>query len=205
MSDDAEATMSMTRQAQSGADGWSTQQCFGGAISVRLPSEFVNVSDVRQVPDNQEVFVDDTTGASVIVELLERVDDVDDANAARYHFDELARSNRATAHCVDVLADPTPAERGAFNQLLFGKQRVAKFNETGRENDVTVVLGLRRIPPPVATDVLLSVCYAHSVAAGSSDDKNWDVRLRPQQLWDMCARAFATLVINDYSLFVCAQ
>ena len=40
-------------------------------MSFRLPEAFTNVSELRQVPDNQEVFVDQTSDVSLILELLE--------------------------------------------------------------------------------------------------------------------------------------
>ncbi|KAI8622709.1 hypothetical protein BC830DRAFT_1052748, partial [Chytriomyces sp. MP71] len=44
---------------------------FGGAISLLLPNGYVDASQLRQVPDNQEVFVSSTDNSSIIVELLE--------------------------------------------------------------------------------------------------------------------------------------
>jgi hypothetical protein len=66
---------------------------FGGAISLEIPSSFIDVrylikyvyvSNIRQVPDNQEVFVDMASDASVIVEILEMDDDVADKDIALY-------------------------------------------------------------------------------------------------------------------------
>lgn len=53
---------------------------FGGALSIVLPGDtdntYLDVSTFRQVPDNQEVFVDGSrTDDSVIVELLECADE----------------------------------------------------------------------------------------------------------------------------------
>ncbi|KAI6249970.1 putative ran guanine nucleotide release factor [Erysiphe necator] len=46
---------------------------YGGAITVELPSFFVDVSDFRQVPDHQEVFLDNSGFTSIIFDITERV------------------------------------------------------------------------------------------------------------------------------------
>jgi hypothetical protein len=43
---------------------------FGGAISAQLPARYVDVSDFRPVPDNQEVWTDADKDESVIVEIV---------------------------------------------------------------------------------------------------------------------------------------
>lgn len=82
---------------------------FGGAIRLAIPSKWRDVSDIRPVPDHQEVYQDCTfaggiipqsspgtiegTGACLIVEILERQDDVKDAEAAKYFFRDTAEAN----------------------------------------------------------------------------------------------------------------
>ncbi|MEE6520759.1 hypothetical protein FKM82_018698 [Ascaphus truei] len=56
---------------------------FGGALSAILPPSFRDVSALREVPDNQEVFAHVSTDQSIIVELLEYPEGVADADAAR--------------------------------------------------------------------------------------------------------------------------
>jgi hypothetical protein len=51
---------------------------FGGAIVAPIPSSFMDASQFRQIPDNQEVFVDTKTQQSMFVELLEQVDQKDE-------------------------------------------------------------------------------------------------------------------------------
>lgn len=99
---------------------------FGGAIDIDVPSAWRDVSEVRQVPDHQEVWQDCTvegqppselaaasaaaqgaqagepisiegTGGVLVVEILARQDDVSDDAAAKFFFDDLAESNGAIA------------------------------------------------------------------------------------------------------------
>lgn len=67
---------------------------FGGAITVDLPATFADVSKVRPVPDNQEVWIDQDGFTSVIFDITERVDRKgasleDDGKALATHLEEL--------------------------------------------------------------------------------------------------------------------
>ena len=88
--------------------------------------------------------------------------------------------------------------------MCIGRQKIAKFNEEGRENDVAVFLALKRISPPIATDLLVSISYAFQTAEGSSENqykftKKFD---SPQELKDLGANIFKSLEIRDFGLFV---
>jgi hypothetical protein len=65
---------------------------FGGAVSCALPSDFLDISDLRQVPDNQECF-QGPSGHLLVIEILERQNDVSDETAVEYFFNDLAQSN----------------------------------------------------------------------------------------------------------------
>jgi len=75
---------------------------FGGALSISLPSSFRDVSLVRQVPDFQEVFqcVDSVeslyTDAVLVIEILERQDQVTNQEAASYFLHDLIESEDRT-------------------------------------------------------------------------------------------------------------
>jgi hypothetical protein len=68
---------------------------FGGAISCWVPDGFVDVSTLRQVPDNQEVFVAEQGDEAMLsVEVLEYAE-VPDSEAARFCFADVADWNEA--------------------------------------------------------------------------------------------------------------
>jgi hypothetical protein len=50
-------------------DAWREVQLWGGAVLAQLPARFADVSDVREVPDHQEVWADAHTDQSVILEI----------------------------------------------------------------------------------------------------------------------------------------
>ncbi|GAA5950057.1 hypothetical protein JCM21900_001379 [Sporobolomyces salmonicolor] len=145
---------------------------FGGAISCSLPANFVDASDLRQVPDTQEVFLAPDSDLSLIVEILELVKDDAAADsleaAARFHFSALAHDNGALSSDVSSLALPSsaPAPAPAPGEpevlgptLLSGIQLVSKFNRPASEADTVLIqLALWRIPSKNA-DVTLCVNY----------------------------------------------
>ncbi|KAL1962968.1 hypothetical protein VTN77DRAFT_8814 [Rasamsonia byssochlamydoides] len=53
--------------------GFCEQLFFGGAIAGAIPEGWIDASDVRQVPDHQEIFLSRTTLSNLIVEINERV------------------------------------------------------------------------------------------------------------------------------------
>lgn len=59
---------------------------FGGGITVKVPKDFKDVSQFRQVPDNQEVFVSSTSDETLIVELLETPEEAQDAQDAGVRY-----------------------------------------------------------------------------------------------------------------------
>ncbi|GJV90333.1 zinc finger, CCHC-type containing protein [Tanacetum coccineum] len=54
----------------------SQRHLFGGVISTNFPLRFEDVSNIHEVPDHQEVFVDHACDESLMVEILELKDDV---------------------------------------------------------------------------------------------------------------------------------
>ncbi|OAL46271.1 Mog1p/PsbP-like protein [Pyrenochaeta sp. DS3sAY3a] len=65
---------------------------YGGAITVDLPSgTHTNhlYSQIRQVPDHQEVYLDAEGYSSIVVEILEYVNKPSDEEALQYHFADL--------------------------------------------------------------------------------------------------------------------
>ncbi|XP_063059428.1 ran guanine nucleotide release factor [Engraulis encrasicolus] len=134
---------------------------FGGALSATIPHSAQDISELREIPDNQEVFAHRTTDQSIIVELLEYQSQVDNEEAARYHFEDVAGSNKACeagsseVRCVQGL----PKAELTLHQcssawLLTGAQLVSKFNEEAK-NTVNIHLCLFRLPQ-FSTDILVT-------------------------------------------------
>ncbi|KAL6721138.1 hypothetical protein ACLMJK_000238 [Lecanora helva] len=63
---------------------------FGGAITALIPSRFADVSNIRQVPDNQEVYLDADGFASLTFDIVEYISHLStDREALEYHFADI--------------------------------------------------------------------------------------------------------------------
>jgi len=62
-------TMAVTTEPEE----YVARDLFGGAITADLPTTFADVSDIRQVHDHQEVWLDRDGFTSVAIDILERV------------------------------------------------------------------------------------------------------------------------------------
>ncbi|XP_062341622.1 ran guanine nucleotide release factor [Osmerus eperlanus] len=153
---------------------------FGGALSATIPRDAKDISELREIPDNQEVFAHEHTDQSIIVELLEFQSHVENEDAARYHFEDVAGSNKAvgpgTSEVKTVQALPKPElsmQECGSAWLLTGTQAVSKFNEEAK-NIVSIHLGLFRLPQ-FSTDILvtfnnpLTISHNSRSAAGASN------------------------------------
>ncbi|KAI9790844.1 MAG: hypothetical protein M1833_001758 [Piccolia ochrophora] len=67
---------------------------FGGAMTVELPTGFADVSDIRQVPDHQEVYLDKDGFTSIIFDINERVTTTNtDADALQFHLGDIVEGS----------------------------------------------------------------------------------------------------------------
>ncbi|KAJ1949004.1 hypothetical protein FBU59_001339 [Linderina macrospora] len=123
----------------------------------------VDISDFRQVPDNQEVFAD-TTDRSLIIEILESTPHTNLQSAAEFHFSEIVEANDASSS--EVLQTK---ELSGTTCMVVGKQTVGKFNEAGKgmENAVYVAVALVRVAEHSA-DILITLNVPYMIAPGSS-------------------------------------
>ncbi|KAG8429928.1 hypothetical protein GDO86_018802 [Hymenochirus boettgeri] len=132
---------------------------YNGAFSAFLPSGFQDVSELREIPDNQEVFVHPSSDQSLIVELLEYQEGVANSDAARYHFNDVASSNDAESQSEVLSVSPLPLAQLTLTDcssawVLNGHQLVAKFNEEA-QNTVNIHMALFRLPQH-STDLLVT-------------------------------------------------
>jgi hypothetical protein len=93
---------------------------YGGAMTVDLPSQFADTrsvlkfhpsvsrhaplttnSQIREVPDHQEVYIDTDGYSSVVVEILEYVDKPSDEEALQYHFADLVDGTGDSTNMLD--------------------------------------------------------------------------------------------------------
>uniref|UniRef100_A0A8C5D5Q7 Ran guanine nucleotide release factor n=1 Tax=Gouania willdenowi TaxID=441366 RepID=A0A8C5D5Q7_GOUWI len=174
---------------------------FGGALSAHVPHSSTDVSDLREIPDNQEVFAHTHTDQSLIIELLEYPGQVADQDAAKYHFEDIAGSNKAgSCEVMSVVclskADLCLSECSSA-WMLTGTQCVSKFSEEAR-NTVRLHLGLFRLPQ-FSTDVLITFNDPQSISPESSS-ASADTHHQPWTLEDF-QNLLQTLTLHNPGLF----
>lgn len=178
---------------------------YGGALSAALPHSAADVSQLREIPDNQEVFAHAHTDQSLIVELVEYQSQVADQDAARYHFEDIAGSNKALepgAFQVTSVVSLPKSELSLSDcssaWMLTGTQCVSKFNEEAR-NTVTLHLGLFRLPQ-FSTDVLITFNDPQSISPDSSSAASAGTHREPWTVQDF-QRLLQTLTLHNPGLF----
>lgn len=167
------------------------RELFGGAMRISLPPRLVDISDVRPVPDHQEVFADVDTDSSLIVEVLE-IHPTE--NVGRYYFRDMAEANGAEGggtveeegvldaadvaptRCAPAALAPTACAYRAPVSANFelysvrGLQEVAKFREAVT-NSVLLLMAVIRLPNQTA-DVLVTVNQPIAISEASSSHKS---------------------------------
>ncbi|KAI8590988.1 hypothetical protein BDZ88DRAFT_412998 [Geranomyces variabilis] len=183
---------------------------YGGAMQINVPASFLDVSVVRQVPSHQEVFVDQLTDQSIMIELLDLVEEAHGDEVGRYHFAQLASDNDAaeseiiTQEGIDVATVLPSLPPTTKATIVTGRQSIAKFNEQSADahNVVLICLAVVRLPD-VATDLLLSLNCPTVLAPLSSSAAAVPRPAAGDELEakEIFARMLHSLRILDWSLF----
>lgn len=188
-----------------GGSAGQSHPLFGGALSAVLPHSATDISELREIPDNQEVFAHAHTDQSLIVELVEYQGQVADQDAARYHFEDIAGSNKALEPGAFKVTDVVPLSKSEVSLshcssawMLTGTQCVSKFNEEAR-NVVTLHLGLFRLPQ-FSTDVLITFNDPQSISPDSSSATSAEAHRESWTMLDF-QRLLQTLTLHNPGLF----
>jgi len=182
---------------------------FGGALAVELPSNFADVSDIREIPDHQEVYLDAQGYSNVIVEILERVGRdkaPTDEDALKYHLHDI----------VSTETDETKFWGGAVAQLtkmpdtpaytLFSTQHVNRDapGRQSKEDFTGTLLTLVRLEKQ-KTDILLVVNVPHIPGEYDKDSIDLAAGKVGKLIEDglkVRGRILETFEVKDYGLFV---
>ena len=166
------------------------RQLFGGAITINLPSSFKDVSEMRPVPDHQEIFCDTSSDHSLSVEIVEMgpPDDVaafylrdwmelNDASAAASDASH-AEATIDSSHLTESISSQCNAYYSSSQVLVAGATKVLVR---------LAVLRLER----VASDLLIT----HNIP--QSDQLQGTIASADSLL----LKAISTLAVKDWSLF----
>eukprot|EP00271_Cylindrocystis_brebissonii_P006187 TRINITY_DN1882_c0_g1_i2.p1 TRINITY_DN1882_c0_g1~~TRINITY_DN1882_c0_g1_i2.p1 ORF type:complete len:206 (-),score=31.82 TRINITY_DN1882_c0_g1_i2:460-1077(-) len=140
----------------------SVRPLFGGALQAAFPDRFQDVSQFRQVPDNQEVFCDGERDQSFIFELLEMKTEVKDSESARWFFEDLAREQDAAPEMTlesESSLPPSGApglEPSVPKNVAIGQMRVAKGRKGPEDRRLVRCFLANFRLSNVATDLLIT-------------------------------------------------
>ncbi|KAL7411617.1 hypothetical protein BDY24DRAFT_127649 [Mrakia frigida] len=148
---------------------YSTRPLFGGALTISLPTNLIDASDLRQVPDTQEVFLSPDSDISYIIEILQQVEGDECEAVAKFHFSSLEHDNSSVSSQILAFNAPPSSSSSptTFSSLppsppnqpplatLKGTQVVPKFGK-GAGEEVCIFLGVWRVGGK-KTDILLTV------------------------------------------------
>ncbi|ORX40450.1 hypothetical protein BD324DRAFT_610756 [Kockovaella imperatae] len=186
------------------------RELFGGAMRMELPGDYIDASDLRQIPDNQEVFLSPSSDTSLVVEVLDWVEEGGARDnlweAVKFHFESIAHDNDSLASTILTSSSSRPSRPTGPQTpepiTLTGTQRVHKFSHStgprpGHESDqpdeVFVGVALWRVwiegSRKKQADVVCSVNVNMS-----KDDK--------KEIESWWLKAVKSLQILDWDLFV---
>jgi hypothetical protein len=177
-------------------------ELFGGAIVCDFPPSYEDVSILRDIPDSEEVFQEAATDSSIIIELVEYQDGVEDEDIATFHFNNIAEINQVRSSRVEETTKiQRPGE--AFRHFICcsGVQTgVIKFREQDPiGNDISVWLAVARMKS-LNLELVVSVSAPISISQTSSSHTLGSVP-NVQLGKQVFERIVATLCILDYGLF----
>ncbi|XP_076952331.1 uncharacterized protein LOC143626021 [Bidens hawaiensis] len=193
------------------------RQLFDGAISTVFPLRFEDVSNIREVPDNQEVFVDPARDESLIIELLEMKNELADNRSATWFLQDLATEQGAEGNIVTEQWGCFEAQGLGYRNTpsvitTAATQMAISKGRQGRDaqNLVKVYLANLRLKG-VGTDVLITAYKpvfihpssesARSVGAGLTVPAAESGQTLMADVFNQVVSAFR---VNDWNLFVAA-
>lgn len=137
---------------------------FGGHFQIELPAKYVDLSDVRQIPDHQEVYFDSWRDHSVIIELVE-YNEIPEENLLKFHWAHLCQENSCPIDEQIVYEEinlndnekilPEISGDKIFKKCCIGLQKIAKAKETAK-NSVLIFLTVITLPQ-YSTEILISM------------------------------------------------
>lgn len=187
---------------------------FDGALSSDIPEQFADVSQIRQVPDNQEVFIDKDGFTSIIIEITERVGPAGstpeiDGKALSVHLEDIVGSDVDGVkvwNTTDTEFSRVSPEIPAYTLIATQKPPEDPRSPGGSSaapDFTALILTLLRLERE-QTDILITVNVPH--IKGSYDEDEVDLELGKQgkligDAVEYAARMWSTFAIHDWKIF----
>lgn len=186
---------------------YTNRQLYGGAITLNIPEGFENVSSVRDIPNHQEVFVDNFSECSIIVEILEPVDAPRYRNSiAEYYFNDISEFNDSLSTKI-VCSEPLSAySSGLQISKCTGVQVLDKRYQKGvRREDLYLCLLVLRVMSKNADIVISFNCPSQHINPcqyPSADTDQSFRKLSQNEVDEAMNEILRSFAIKDYNLFV---
>ncbi|KAG1877608.1 hypothetical protein DFJ58DRAFT_751959 [Suillus subalutaceus] len=163
-------------------------------MRANLPINLINVADTQEISNSQEIFVYRDSGASIIIDILQKVDIEDPEAAAKFHLDAIAEDNDSMEHTSSIVQRPVTNELSPI--VLDGRQVLKK---AGSIHHLRTLFALFRVKGK-NHDVVVS--FNIPIETGQGRGRNGAVTAEQEQLIasDFYG-AVDSLRIVDYNLF----
>lgn len=201
-----------------------TTELYGGAITIsKLPNSFIDISQIRQVPDTQEVFINqlsshndshDVSGSfdhSFIIDLLQRVDPIDYQEAIHLHLQDIVPPHVHNQPIEQIKQQQQQEEDNEddddgiiryFSFVQF-KPQYKKFDPNESPKQIITLICLIRLEK-VDTDVLLQY-----IIPLKSENENVNVNFEGstkvdkivKESYDLFKKIALSFTVKDWNLF----
>ncbi|OIW26774.1 Mog1p/PsbP-like protein [Coniochaeta ligniaria NRRL 30616] len=184
---------------------------FGGALVCDLPDKFADVSKLREVPDNQEVWIDKDGFTSIIFDITERVGPAgsgleSDGRALTVHLEDLVGSDIDTVkvwNTTETQFTTLDEDLPAYTLIATQTPKSSSKESSSAPDFTALILTLLRLEK-VSTDVLITINVPH--IKGEYDEDEVDLALGKQgeligDAVEYAAKIWESFKIRDWNLF----
>ncbi|KAK8147909.1 multicopy suppressor of ts gsp1 [Beauveria asiatica] len=186
---------------------------YGGAVVCDIPEKFADVSKLRQVPDNQEVWIDEDGFTSIIFDVTERVGDPGrgseiDGRAITTHLQELLGSGIDGVkiwNTAETEFSRLESKYPAYTLIATQTPKSSQSRErSSAPNFTAIIMTLLRLEK-YKTDILITINVPH--IKGEYNEEEVDLQLGKQgkligDAVEYSARIWKSFKIKDWDLFV---
>ncbi|KAI9710533.1 MAG: multicopy suppressor of ts gsp1 [Bogoriella megaspora] len=182
---------------------------FGGAVKAQYPKNFIDASELRQIPDHQEVYLESDGFTNIVVEFLERPPDLKcptDVDAALFHLSDISEDDELLE--TDVRSKDTIQFQKASNLAavsIIALNASSSSREASLEERVqSTLIRLLLLRAKNATDILITINIPLTSEHGFGNDGKLDQALIEQatsKADNIAQKISETFEIVDESLF----
>jgi hypothetical protein len=188
---------------------------YGGAIVCDLPGSFADVSRLRQVPDNQEVWIEQNGFTSIIFDITERVGGSGsgpeiDGRAITEHLEDMVGSDINTVKIWNTAeTEFTRLDSGIPAYTLIATQtprlpsHQSSREQTSAPDFTAIIMTLLRLEKQ-KTDILITINVPHIKGEYNEEDVDLELGKQGKLIGDAVehsARIWSTFKIKDWGLF----